>query len=84
MTDIHRSQKISFEIKHGSQPALPLIYRPLTNWQYSNISFLNRNSESAVNQELVLLTWNSMSLEAVRVCVTASLPKIFYVMYGSN
>ena len=39
--------------------ALPWFYTTLTNWQSFSISLLNRNSEGAVNLQLVLFTQNS-------------------------
>ena len=44
------------------------------------ISLLNRNCEGAANLELVLLTQNSISLEALCVCVIVNLPQIFCLM----
>ena len=59
-------------------------YRSLTNWQNFSISLFNRNSEGAVNLQLMLFTQSSISLEPLRVCVIVSLPKIFFLMYGSD
>ena len=56
----------------------------LTNRQHFRISLLKRNSEGAVNLQLVLYAWNFISFEAQRVCVIVSLPQIFTLMHGSD
>ena len=48
------------------------------------IGSLNRNSQGAVNLQLLLFTQNSISLEALHVCVIVRMPQIFYLLHRSN
>lgn len=47
------------------------------NWENFRISLLNRNYEATINFKLVLLTQNSLSLEALCACVIVVLSKNF-------
>ena len=81
---VFNSQKMTFEMKRDSEPALPQMYIPLTSRQNFRISLLNKNSEVTVNLQLAAFTRNSKSIGTLRVCAIVSLPQVFCLMNGCN
>ena len=78
-----RIQSICGKIRTRITPNADTFYAvPSTNQQIFRIRLLNRNPESVVNLQLVLLIRNSISVEALRVCAIICLRQIFCLILG--